>query len=192
MLQTILILIVLSVSNYAIAEWEMVKNDSTVSFGTVKNETVSELHEFTSFDASVKDSGEAQFEIDLLSVDTNIEIRDERMRNILFTDSTRAIYTAQLKLDDFTSLPREESVNVKLEGTLEINGHSIELPLNIKVTSLTSGNYQVQSIGDNSVDVTYFGFFEGIEQLRGIAGLTSISTMVTFTFNIVFTPKQVP
>lgn len=186
MLRIIVTLIYIVVANHALADWEMVKNASSVSFGTVKNETVSELHKFTEFRGSVQNNGVARIEIDLLSVDTGIEIRDQRMRDFLFADSFKAIYNANMEMQRITSIPIGESVELKLDGSLDLNGRSMEMPLKVRVTNLKSGSFQVETMAANKIDVSIFGFTEGIEQLRSIAGLNIISPIVTLQFKLEF------
>lgn len=186
MLRTVVILFYLVAADHVLADWEMVKQVSTVSFGTVKNETVSELHKFTEFKGLVRNSGLVRIEIDLLSVDTGIEIRDERMRSILFGDATRAVYKANMEMRRVTDVPIGESIEIDLDGLLELNDYSKALPLKVRVTHLTSGSYQVETVAANTIDLSSFGFTPGIEQLRSIAGLNAISMLITLEFNLVF------
>lgn len=190
MLRIIVTLIYLMAANHVLADWEMVKRASSFSFGTVKNKTVSELHQFTEFRGLVQNNGAARFEIDLLSVDTGIKIRDERMRNILFFDSTRAVYRVNMDMQRITNIPTGESIELDLDGSLELNGSSGEIPLRVRVTNLKSGTFQVEAIAANTIDVSGFGFVEGIEILRLVAGLKAISLMVTLEFKLVFEPLQ--
>lgn len=186
MLRIVVTLIYIVLANHALADWEMVKKASSVSFGTVKNEIVSELHKFTEFKGIVQNNGAARIEIDLLSVDTGIEIRDQRMRDFLFADSFKAIYSANMEMQRISKIPTGESVELNLDGSLELNGHSREIPLKVRVTNLRSGSFQVEAVAANKIDVSTFGFAEGIEQLRSIAGLNVISPMVTLQFKLEF------
>jgi len=186
MLRIVVTLIYMVLANHALADWEMVKKASSVSFGTVKNEIVSELHKFTEFKGIVQNNGAARIEIDLLSVDTGIEIRDQRMRDMLFADSFKAIYSANMEMQRITNIPTGDSVELNLDGSLELNGHSREIPLKVRVTNLKSGSFQVEAMAANKIDVSTFGFTKGIEQLRSIAGLNVISPMVTLQFKLEF------
>ena len=186
MLRAIVTLICLVAANPAPADWELVKNSSSVSFGTVKNNTVSESHKFTEFGGVVQDNGLARIQIDLLSVDTGIDIRDQRMRNLLFADASTAVYEARIGIPRFTRIPTGESIELILYGSLELNGQSQEMPLDVRMTHLKSGNYLVETISAKTIELGSFGFIPGIEQLRAIAGLNAISTAVTLEFKLVF------
>lgn len=64
--------------------WVLDGDRSQVSFITVKAGQVAEVHHFAELSGSVSADGGATVEIDLASVETNVDIRNERMRDILF------------------------------------------------------------------------------------------------------------
>ena len=68
------------------AEWTL-SPDSSVKFLSTKNTNITEVHEFTQVSGSVSDQGSAKIAIDLSSVETGIEIRNERMQSMLFNVS---------------------------------------------------------------------------------------------------------
>lgn len=190
MLRILATLIYLMAANHVTADWELVKQASSVSFGTIKNETVSEQHKFTEFRGRVQNNGVARFEIDLLSVDTGIKIRDERMRNILFADSSKAVYRVNMDMQRLTNIPTAESIELDLDGSLELNGSTEEIPLRVRVTNLKPGEFLIETIAVNKIDVSKFGFIEGMEILRLLAGLKAISLIVTLEFRLVFEQRQ--
>ena len=76
--------VLLLVSGLAHAEWQLDGAASSVHFVSIKNEAIAESHHFNKLDGSISDAGEATLNIDLASVETGIEIRDQRMREMLF------------------------------------------------------------------------------------------------------------
>jgi len=64
--------------------WNLSNADSKVAFGSVKADVVGEVHQFGSVSGNMNDNGVATIEIDLASVNTNIDIRNERMQEHVF------------------------------------------------------------------------------------------------------------
>ncbi len=65
-------------------EWTIDDSASHLSFVTVKAGTMAEAHVFDNLSGSVRPDGQAMIEIDLTSLATGLELRDERMRSVLF------------------------------------------------------------------------------------------------------------
>jgi polyisoprenoid-binding protein YceI len=190
MFKLIAILIGVALSNLSFADWVLVLNNSNFTIGTTKNETVTELHKFQKLDGFVRDNGIARVTVDLLSLDTGIEIRDLRMQAMLFYAATQAVYSATLDMESIRQIKAGRSKEFQLQGTLEMNGQSTRVPVTTKITKLDSGHYQVETVSANKIDVGMFGFSDGIEQLRAVANLKIISPVVTFEFKLEFEPIE--
>jgi polyisoprenoid-binding protein YceI len=174
----------------SLRNWVLVSDNSNFTIGTTKNETVAEVHKFQKFDGFVHNNGIARVSVNLLSIDTGIEIRDERMQAMLFTTATQAVYSATLDMEKFRKLEAGDSKDFQLQGSLEMNGQSTRIPVATKITRLDSGNYQIKTVSANKIDVGKFGFSGGIEQLRAVANLKNISPIVTFEFKLEFEPSE--
>ena len=184
MFRLTLILLTTCLSSLANADWELAKSASSFTFTSTKNDTITETHRFKELNGGVLNSGEANFEINLFSVDTSIEIRDERMHDILFAITPEAIFKAQVDLKEVNELGVGASATRKIEGNLQLHGFQQPLAIETKITHLESGRFQVE--GSGQLDVSTFGYSDGIEELRTIAGLKSISTVVDFQLNLMF------
>ena len=95
-----------------------------------------------------------------------------------------------MEMRRITDVPIGESIEIDLDGLLELNDYSKALPLKVRVTHLTSGSYQVETVAANTIDLSSFGFTPGIEQLRSIAGLNAISMVITLEFSLVFKSRS--
>ena len=73
---------VLFLASSAAAHWELDNNSSTLSFVTVKADHVGEVHTFDQLSGDINDDGSVQITIELASVNTLIDIRNERMQNM--------------------------------------------------------------------------------------------------------------
>lgn len=167
-------------------DWRVLGEESNVAFVTVKNGTVAEAHTFNRVSGVIHSDGTALIEIDLASVDTRIPIRDERMRKLLFAvdEYPKAVLTATLDLDAFAGLAAGESVAAEVEGSLQMHGASVPLGLDVWVTRLTPSKIRVSSRRPVIVNAEPLGLSGGIEALREIAGLASITPAVPVSFNL--------
>ena len=66
------------------ADWQLVSEASELSFVSVKAAHLAEQHHFKTVTGTVSDDGEAHLIVDLASVHTGIDIRDQRMRDMFF------------------------------------------------------------------------------------------------------------
>ena len=66
------------------ADWTLVNESSQLNFVSTKASHIAETHTFTELSGQITDDGAAKLVIDLTSVDTGIDIRDQRMQSMLF------------------------------------------------------------------------------------------------------------
>ena len=83
-MRILLLITGLLLSNIALADWQVDNSKSSLHFISVKKNSIGETHTFETLSGSVSTNGDVKFDIDLASVNTNIAIRDERMRKFLF------------------------------------------------------------------------------------------------------------
>lgn len=177
--------ILLSLSTYA--EWKLDSKQSQLLFVTTKANHVGETHSFSRINATINDSGKAQLTIDLTSVDTNIDIRDERMRNMLF--ETAKYPTAMLSLQvkpELLNLEAGSSTQAELEGELNLHGATTKVSSVASITKLANGELLVNSAQPILLSANSVNLVEGVEKLREVAGLNSISYNVTVTYSLRF------
>ena len=74
-------------TNAAQAQWSLDNDSSTLSFVTVKADHVGEVHTFDHLTGTIEDDGAVVITIELASVNTMIDIRNERMQAMLFEKS---------------------------------------------------------------------------------------------------------
>ena len=66
------------------AAWQLVNESSQLNFISTKASHIAEPHTFDLLSGSIADTGRVQLNIDLASVATGIDIRNERMQTMLF------------------------------------------------------------------------------------------------------------
>ena len=170
------------------SDWMLDADASRLSFGSEKNGAVGEVHHFTRIDGVVGADGQFSLTIDLSSVETWADIRNERMLEFLFevTRYPEAMLTGTVDLTGFDDLAEGASREANLIGTLSLHGLEQELDLFVIVTRLAEDRVLVvpdQLVILNAGD---FDFGAGVEKLRELAGLDSISLAVPVSFYLVF------
>ena len=71
-----------------VADWVLDSENSHLSFVSIKNGVVAEVHRFDTLRGGVNDNGTAALKIGLASVETNIPIRNDRIKSMLFDVAT--------------------------------------------------------------------------------------------------------
>ena len=176
----------------ASAEWILNENNSHLSFVSIKNNAVAEVNRFESLSGAVTVAGEATVNIALDSIETNIPIRNDRMKTMLFQTGifTQASVSTQLDIPVFRDL--ETGASISAELSLELNLHGIMgiVPAKVRVTRTQKDTWLVNSIQPLIINAPGYQLAEGIEALRNIAGLQSITPVIPVTFILEFTEQS--
>lgn len=178
----------LMISNSALADWKLISENSNISYGTIKNDAIGESNTFKSISGSLSDNGHINIEIDLASVDTQIEIRDGRMRDIVFKVAEHA--TARLSGDMNLEAHEAQEIGSSriIEATiaLELVGEKIKHDVMLVVTRLATNKVMVTPHGVLFIDADDYELVAAIEKLRELAGLDTIATVVPMSFHLTF------
>lgn len=173
----------------AAADWTLVADNSRVSFVSVKAETVGEIHHFTNIEGSVNAAGDVIVQLPLDSVETAIDIRNERMREFLFetVNFPSAIITAQLNPADYAMAAIGSRSLVTLSANLDLHGVTSELEFDAFVTRVSENTVTVDTAAPILIDADEFELGGGLDKLKELAGLDMISPIVPVTVSLVFT-----
>ena len=178
---------VLFLASSAAAHWELDNNSSTLSFVTVKADHVGEVHTFDQLSGDINDDGSVQITIELASVNTLIDIRNERMQNMLFETNLfpQATISGEIDLDAVAEMDAGVSQAISVDFDLAIHGESSSYTADVLVTRTESG-ILASTVKPIIVMADTHGLVSGVEALREVAGLPSISRAVPVSFNVVF------
>lgn len=170
------------------AAWMLDNDASRVSFVTTKAGVIAEVHKFTSLSGAISDSGDVEVTIELASVDTLIPIRDERMRDILFETDVfpEATLTAHVDAAAVNGLPAGESAHMTVEGQLAMHGRTQPVTVELAVAKLSNSRLMVSSLQPVVITAAQLDLAEGVEELRDVAGLPSISPAVPVSVVLTF------
>jgi polyisoprenoid-binding protein YceI len=170
------------------AAWTLDNTYSTLSFVSIKATDIGEVHTFKRLSGGVTASGNASVTIDLASVETLIPIRNERMQEFLFETQIFPSATITTGLDPATldALTAGAITNMAVEANLIIKEKSVPITAQITVAKVDGQTVMVSSLQPVVVSATTLGLTEGVEKLRELAGLPSISQAVPVSFVFTF------
>lgn len=185
----IMIVLFMLLSPYAFSEWKVDSGLSSVSFITIKKKDTAEIHHFKEVNGQLSDSGEFKFVVDLNSVDTSNELRDQRMREILFNtiDFPEVTLAAQLDGKAISTLQAGDAQVIVTEASVNLHGQSQSVK--IEALAVRSGDKLiVASSKPVVINAAEFDLAKGVEKLRELAKLPAISHAVPINFVLVLTP----
>jgi polyisoprenoid-binding protein YceI len=174
-------------SGAASAHWSLNNDASTLSFVTVKAEHVAEVHTFDTLSGEIADDGSVAITIELASVNTLIPIRNERMQAMLFETELfpEASISAAIDLDAMAAMDAGASETIQLNFSLSMRETSRSYTAEVMVTRL-EGGLVASTLKPVIVTAEEFDLLTGVEALREVAGLPSISRAVPVSFTVVF------
>lgn len=170
------------------ADWQLINADSQLSFVSIKATHIAERHSFSRLSGRIEESGRAHLTVDLGSVNTGIEIRDQRMRDLLFNivEIPNAKFTTDLNVNAANALRAGEQTNLLVQGELRVNKLSVDIETELSVVRLAENRVIVSTKTPMLLNASSLGLAEGVEQLRAIANLPDISLAVPVTFQLLF------
>ena len=175
-------------SPLALADWQ-VGPGSQVQFVSIKNNTIGEVSHFDTLAGTVTGTGEIEVRVALDSVETNIGIRNERMKTMLFNVGLypEALITAQLEAGSMAALSSGGLTNVVLQ--IDLHGQTVtkEAQLNVVVTEEGVSATTTQPI---LLTASEFGLEGGVAALQEVAGLNAISRVVPVTVALQLVPAS--
>lgn len=170
------------------ADWQLDSAASSLYYVTSKASAVSEVNSFATLGGGIDAQGKATLDIDLASVQTAVEIRDQRMREIVFQTAQFPQATVSLQVDTaaLAAMAAGSSAVASHSATVSLHGVSQELAVDLRIIKLDADSIQVQNAKPVIVAAGNFGLAEAVEQLREIAGLPAINPNVVVDFTLVY------
>lgn len=166
------------------ASWQVDNAQSQLSFVSVKKEHIAEVHHFDRISGQVDETGAFSLKIDLASVNTGIEIRDARMKASFF--EIDAFPTAELSAQIDPSFIRDlvvgEAKPLTVDAELNLHGQKQSVKLPVMVSKISDRDLLVVSSEPVILNVADYDLIKGLEKLRELAGLPSISQAVPVSF----------
>ena len=175
-------------SPLAQADWQ-IGPGSQVQFVSIKNNTTGEVSHFETLAGTVTDAGAVKVRVALDSVETNIGIRNERMKKMLFEVGLypEAVITAQLDAEAVAAMSDGGVTNVAL--LIDLHGQTVtkDALLNVAVTDQGVTATTTQPI---LLTASEFGLEGGVAALQEVAGLNAISRVIPVTVALQLVPAN--
>ena len=170
------------------ASWVIQPNSSHVHFMSIKATHIGEVHSFSRLSGSVQDNGQATLQIDLASVDTLIPIRDERMRELLFEveQHPTAVVDSTISIDAFQDMLIGTETQTQLDANLKFKTTNSQISAEVIVSRPKESTFIIQSKSPVLLSASSLKVTKGLEKLREIAGLPSISFAIPVSFRLTF------
>jgi len=173
-------------------EWVIDNQHSQLNFISTKKVNIAEVHQFNSFQGSLDSKGQFELAIDLLSVDTNITVRDERMTKYLFDveQFSTATLTAHIDLAILDAIAQgAASVPLEIDANLSLHGKTKVIRLTVIISRLVGAKLAVVSAQPVIVKAEDFALVSGVNKLMELAKLPSISHAVPVSFYLTLNLK---
>ncbi len=168
--------------------WQLDSSSSRIAFASIKADEFIETHYFSKLSGQITANGEAKVTIHLNDVETRIDIRNKRMKDLFFETRKfpKATIRASVDIGNFSDLPLGQRRQAEIEGILSLHGKESAVYANVFVTRIAEARVEVASTEPVIVYVSDFNLDVGLESLREIANLPSITGVVPVTFTLVF------
>lgn len=163
------------------ALWQLDTEKSQINYISTKNGDIQEHNTLRFVSGSIDQQKKVELIIDLNSIDTNIEIRNQRMRELFF--ETEQYPTAKIEAEIDNNLPLMTAYPIDYRVTLKDQQHSYQSPVMIHSGG---GEMMVTSAEPVTVNAETFGLNAALDKLREIAGLNSISPSIQVEYKLHF------
>ncbi len=174
-------------SPLAHSDWR-IADDSLVGFVSIKNNSIAENNHFTGVSGSLSDEGAIVASIDLTTVETKVQIRNQRLMQLLFkvANYPEAQISGQLEGLDVAQLAAGATVERELPLTVSIHGSQATISAVLLAVSVPEG-VRVTTAEPIILNARDFGLEPGIAALQAVAGLDAISRAVPVTIDLLLT-----
>lgn len=191
-MKTLMSLLLIVFAPCVFADWQLNQQFSKLNFISTKNSSVTEVHSFGKMAGSLSAEGRANLVIELGSVETGVTIRNERMKELLFQTERYPEAQVELEFDKnrLASLKAGQMMDMPINANLKLHGISRPVEGKFRVIKLFNKQIVVTTIEPLILNTDWFDLQEGIEKLREIVNLQSITATVPVTLNLVFDWKS--
>lgn len=167
--------------------WTLRRGASSIRFQTVKNVTKVESSTFAEFEGGIDETGAAKIVVFLDSVDTKIDLRNVRMRFLLFEtfQFPEAVITAQIEPALLSDLPSMKRKFIPLKFDVELHGVKASFDTEVSATLLSEDLVAISSTAPISIPTSAFNLDGGVKKLEEAAKVTIIPS-ATVSFDFVF------
>lgn len=173
-------------TSVAAESWTVDSDASIVGFGSIKKDTIGEAHTISGVSGTVTADGTATIALDLATVQTNIDIRNERIAEHVFKGAGTANLIAQIDMEAVGKLGVGEYMVTEVDGNLDLLGLLTPVFLEMFVMRTAEGQVIATSNSMLFVGTDEIGIDAGIDTLMQLADLPGITRAFPVTMRFVF------
>lgn len=166
--------------------WTSVADESSIAFGSIKKDVAGEVHHFSGVTGTVAKDGTVAVDIDLTSLETYIDIRNERMAEHVFKGAPTATLMGEVDMDDVTALAPGETTLTDFEGVLTLGGIEADVEAEMLVARLSETRVLVTTADFIMLSTADLGIDPGVDKLMELASLPGITRVAPVTIRMVF------
>lgn len=175
---------------HAAQSWTLDGDASHIAFGSIKDDTVGEVHSFETLSGTVLTDGSATVEIALGSVETNIDIRNERMIEHVFKAAPSATLNAKIDMNEVAGLAVGKTAAIDLEGVLSFLGADVDIESVMFVVRLSETSVMVTTNDMLFLSAEDIGIDVGVTKLMELADLPGITRTSPVTLRLIFNADE--
>ncbi len=177
--------------------WKLDSAASSLNFQTVSQGvdddgsktgvSILENNSFDSFEGSVDESGSASLRVQLDSVVTDDDLRNVRLRFLLFETYkfAEAVVSTKIDPDALSDLSEKDSIELPLEFELDLHGVKQSFQMDTTVTTMPDGQVSVASVEPVTIDTSLFDLDSGVKKLEDSSSL-AVVPMGAVSFDLIF------
>lgn len=166
--------------------WLLDGDASTIAFGSVKKDAIGESHHFSRLSGMVAPDGAVSVEIDLTSVETWIDIRNERVIEHVFKKAPAATFTSQIDMAELAELEVGGMKEIEISGNLALGSASVTVQGPVMAVRLSEMRVMVVTSEMIWISTEEAGIDVGVTMLKDIAKLPAITRAFPVTLRLIF------
>ena len=172
-----------------LADWQLT-SASKVGYVSIKNNAIAEHNAFSGVTGSLSKKGQLKINIDLSTVETRVDIRNQRMRELFFevTQYPQAVVTAELDVQELAQIDSGAPLEIVKPFTLSLHGVEATAEAHLRVVAV-GGRAWVSTVRPILISAADFGLESGVSALQKIAGLEAIAAVVPVSIDLKFVKK---
>ncbi|MDA7840219.1 YceI family protein [Luminiphilus sp.] len=172
-----------------LADWRLT-SASKVGYVSIKNNAIAEHNVFSGVTGSLSKKGQLKINIDLSTVETQVDIRNQRMRELFFEvmQYPQAVVTAELDVQELAQIDSGAPLEIVKPFTLSLHGVEATAEAHLRVVAV-GGRAWVSTVRPILISAADFGLEGGVSALQKIAGLEAIAAVVPVSIDLKFVKK---
>ncbi|MDA8773413.1 YceI family protein [Luminiphilus sp.] len=172
-----------------LADWRLT-SASKVGYVSIKNNAIAEHNVFSGVTGSLSKKGQLKINIDLSTVETQVDIRNQRMRELFFevTQYPQAVVTAELDVQELAQIDSGAPLEIVKPFTLSLHGVEATAEAHLRVVAV-GGRAWVSTVRPILISAADFGLEGGVSALQKIAGLEAIAAVVPVSIDLKLVKK---